>query len=115
MRQKILKIVAIGAVGFVLTYAALALVTQFLILPSLIASGLLMLVAIASYVPPNGIPFALSLVIIVCVFSISGFLNSSAFSAVPQREGSAIIPLVATFTAFAALTIFGFRGQRTLE
>lgn len=115
MHPKMLKITVIGAAGFVVTYAITALVTRFLILPSLTISGLLMLSAIASYAPPNGIPIALSLTLILCVFSISLFLMSFAFSAVPQHGGSLIIPLVATFTAFVALTIFGFRRPRNFE
>ncbi len=115
MRQKMLKITVIGTAGFVVTYAILALMTRFSILPSITVSGLLMLSAIASYAPPNGIPIALSLTLIVCVFSISLFLISSAFNPVPQRGGSLIIPLIATFTAFVALTIFGLRRSRTFE
>ncbi len=115
MHEKMLKITTIGAAGFVVTYATLALVTRFLILPSLTVSGLLLLSAIASYTPANGIPIAFSLTLIVCVFSISLFLISFAFSAVPQHGGSLTIPLVATFSAFVALTIFGFRHPRTVE
>lgn len=115
MQQKILKIFAIGAVGFVVTYALLALVTHFLIVPALTVSGLLTLSAIASYAPPNGISISRSLPLIVSVFVISLFLVSSAFNAVPQRAVSVSIPLVITFTVFLALTLCGFRAPKTLE
>ncbi len=115
MRRTILKIAAIGTVGFVITYAMLAMVTHFLILPSLTVSGLLTLSAIASYVPPNGIPISLSLPLILGAFFVSALSVSSAFSVIPQRGGSVIIPLVATFTVFLGLTIFGFRPPTTPE
>lgn len=115
VRQKILKISAIGAAGFVVTYALLAVVTHFLLLPAISVSGLLTLSAIVSYVPPNGIRIYLSLPFIVSVFVISLFLVSSAFNAVPQRAVSLFIPLVITFTVFLALTIFGFRPPKNLE
>ncbi len=115
MHQKMLKITMIGAAGFVVTYATLAMVTRFLILPSLTVGGLLMLAAIASYGPPNGIPIALSLTLLLSVFTITLFVISSAFSAAPQHGGSPTIPLVATFSAFVALTIFGYRRASTIE
>jgi hypothetical protein len=111
----ILKIAGIGAVGFIVPYATLAMVTNFLLLPSLTISGLLTLSAIASYAPPNGIPIAFCILAIVCVFSISLFLISSAGSAVPQRSGPVIIPITATFLTFAALMLYGFKHRRSRQ
>lgn len=115
VQQKILKISAIGAAGFVVTYALLALVPHFLLLPAITVSGLLTLSAIASYAPPHGIRISRSLPLIVSVFVISLFLVSSAFNAVPQRAVSLLIPLVITFAVFLALMVFGFRTPKNLE
>ena len=109
------KIALAAAVGFIVPFVALSAVTHFVLLPSLTLCSLAVLSAIAAYVPRNGVPLAVALLVLGGVFAVSLFLISPAFSAVPQPGGSMLVPLGATAAAFVWLMIYGARRRRAAE
>lgn len=115
MRQRILKIAISSAIGFVIPLVFLSTVTGFVLLPSLTVCGLVFLSAVASYIPRNGAPIAVSLLTIGVVFAVSIFMISSAFGAVPQPRGPILIPLGSTAAAFALLMLYGNRRRPAAE
>ncbi len=111
MHQKIFKIVIFGCIGLFVPLVLLATITKFVIAPSLAFCFLFTLAAVASYVPPQGVPIVWSILSMVSAFSIALMAFSRAFRAVAQPSNASVPAVVVTIATFAVLLLIGYRKR----